>query len=293
MSRSPLIRLALITPLLAASDLPVPAPASPGIHEAPHAGHAFPLHGGFRLLGKDGAVVLFGSDTVPGLVIAMDSPGLTAEQIEEATHSGYVDANVHLVPSGEARALDIEGGSGTAIPVTGILDGAQVEGLLAGYRNGTGQGLVMLAATTPQQWPVLAPVGEEILAGVRLFEPEPAPVSESWVSWFSGKEITYMHTSGDASGGFSDKVVIACCSDGSFHYSGRSDMSFDIDAGFGYSHDADSGAGTWTVTGPEEDAVLVLTFGDGAVRSYRLAHVDGKTYLDGERWFVVEGTRCR
>ncbi len=68
-------------------------------------------------------------------------------------------------------------------------------------------------------------------------------------------------------------------------------MSFDTGGGFGSANEKKSGSGTWNVVGNEQgEPVLRLSFYDGEIWEYVITENDGKTLLNGTRYFRTYGT---
>ncbi len=256
-------------------------------------GFSLALAGGFFQINNQDGAYLLGSKTTPGLILVRPEPSLTPADVEEGMRSGHQEEGVNLVPSGSPETLKVKGGTGKMVPVTGTLDGAQVQGILAGFTAPSGPGLVVTALTTPEQWPNLKASAHTAIEDVHLFAPSVAPLVRQWDQKLRGMKMTYMSTFGDYQGGGSTKIVYALCSDSSFSYSGSDSMSFDIDAGFGSSHSRAGGAGTWSIRSQGGQPTIHFAFNDGNQRTFQLSRQGSKTFLDNTRYFVTANDICR
>jgi hypothetical protein len=255
-------------------------------------GFVLDLAGGFELGKYLGGYYLLGSRSTPGLILVKALPGLTATELDRSLRSGYTDRTVRLTPDGMAAELDLAGGAGKLVEVRGFLYEGEVRGLLAGYLRPAGGGLLLFAVTTPEQWPQLQPVAEQIARSVSLFDPDPQEMVRTWKERLSGFQLVHAQ---DADGArdrapesAAGKQAYSLCGDGSFLY--------EPDAGAASESAPDRAAGrrdgTWEIVPQQRWAELLLVFRDGRKQSYRLSRDEHETYLDDQRYFVVDNDRC-
>jgi hypothetical protein len=255
-------------------------------------GFALDLAGGFELGKYLGGYYLLGSRSTPGLILVKALPGLTATELNRNLRSGYTDRTVRLTPDGMAAELDIAGGAGKLVEVRGFLYEGEVRGLLAGYLRPAGGGLLLFAVTTPEQWPQLQPVAEQVARSVSLFDPDPQEMVRTWKERLSGFQLIHAPDADAAKdraqGSAGGKQAYSLCGDGSFLY--------EQDAGAAWGSPADRAAGrrdgTWEIVPQQHWAELVLVFRDGRKQSYRLSRDEHETYLDDQRYFVVSKDHC-
>ncbi|OWY24644.1 hypothetical protein BVG80_05310 [Sphingobacteriales bacterium TSM_CSM] len=117
-------------------------------------------------------------------------------------------------------------------------------------------------------------------------------VAKEWKNLLADTRLTYMDSYssgyGDNYGGYSVERKIELCSRGFFTYSGNSNFSVNAPAATGYSYGNSGGDGTWSVIDSGNGgAILQLNFNDGSTAQYNLGYQNGKTFLNGERWFRV------
>jgi hypothetical protein len=114
-----------------------------------------------------------------------------------------------------------------------------------------------------------------------------------WKERLSGTRLTYMEsynspssTEGVISGGYSVQERIDLCAEGHFKTGSRSEHTISGADVSGYSSGSDAGEGTWKALHTSDgSSVLRLGFNNGRVVDHRLEWQDGKTYLNGVRWY--------
>jgi hypothetical protein len=246
-------------------------------------------------LGKQqGGYYLLGSRTIPGLILVKAMPGLTSAELDENLRSGYTDPTVQLTPKGPITELTFQGGSGKLAEVRGSLTGSEVEGLLAGYLRPGGGGLLLFAVTSPDQWPKLNPVAQQVAQSVSLFVPDPQELIRLWAERLAGFKLIHKDGGTDRREPPNDQAVTqtyTLCSDGTFFYErGAEAPSAENQAA---DSAGDQRAGKWKLVPTRLRTHLVFSFPDGKNRSYRLSRYDQETYLDDQRYFVLPNDRCR
>lgn len=256
-------------------------------------GFSLDLDGGFELGKYHDGYYLLGSRIIPGLILVKDLPALTAAELNRHLRSGYTDRTVRLTPDGNAVDLAIAGGAGRLVEVRGFLHEREVRGLLAGYLRPDQGGLLLFAVTTPEQWPGLSPVAEQMARSVSLFDPDPQELIRTWKERLNGFQLIHapgedQRGGGAAAGAGAKTKAYYLCGDGSFVY--------EEDAGAASEGPADRAArsrtGSWDIVPRQRWAELALAFRDGRKQSYRLSQNDHETYLDEQRYFVLSYERC-
>lgn len=182
-------------------------------------GFSLDLAGGFELGKYHDGYYLLGSRAIPGLILVKDLPALTAADLNRNLRSGYTDRTVRLTPDGIAVELGIAGGAAKLLEVRGFLYEREVRGLLAGYLRPRGGGLLLFAVTTPQQWPELSSVAEQMARSVSLFDPDPHELIRTWKERLSGFQLIYApgedrDSGGAAVGAGAKKKAYYLCADG-------------------------------------------------------------------------------
>jgi len=266
----------------------------------PSVGFAMPLEGGFQLAKREEEAVILTSAVTPGLILIKAGEKFTAAEIEATLAGGYRDEGVDLKAAGAAETL---GGKYRGAVVTGQLSGSAAKGLLVGLIGPTGECFIVLAATTPEQWPKLEAVARQMMAGIRLTAPEVAPTAamdQQMMQYLGGARLRYREyirssgSTGRMDGSYSGSEDIYLCGDGTFWHSKRFSASV-------------SGVGSTTVTGrnpeqsgrwktwvtPEKTPWLALEFGNGRVERYQVKPDGQRVYLNGTKYERTQGQGCQ
>ncbi len=276
--------------------------ATPGRFHDAEAGLTLQLPGGFGFLTRQGTLTIFGSKATPGMILVESGERFTEAELVSTARNGYQDEGVTLKPEGPARPLALAGALGMAVPVTGTLDEQPIRGLLTGVRSQDGRCFIVLAATTPESWPRLAPVAEQVAAGIALVAPSRHTTGQDlqWKAYFGGTKLSYYFSrsssslSGASQGSLQSTERIFLCSDGTFQYGEQTTASFDLPQAMGYSRTGDHSAGRWTATGNSGGAQLTLAFHDGRLWHYQAARMGKEVlYLNGSKYFRSGQERCK
>ncbi len=120
-------------------------------------------------------------------------------------------------------------------------------------------------------------------------------LTREWTQLLNNCRLTYMESYNSSSydynsgyysgGGYSIDNKIDLCAKGYFLTQSSNNMTMGSDVVSSYGQSKSSGEGTWQVTEQGGTAVLLLHFHDGSSRQYRLGFENGKTFLDGKRWY--------
>ncbi len=149
------------------------APAAGNWLHRPDEGFDLQLPGDFHVVAEKGGGIILGSNVTPGLILIFPSASGTAADMERAQKQGVQEPAISMAPTGTIREVSAEGGAGKLIDVAGTMEQAQVKGLLGAYlRAGGNGGMAVLAATTPEKWSALQPFAEQIVRGVKFFQPQ-------------------------------------------------------------------------------------------------------------------------
>jgi hypothetical protein len=117
-------------------------------------------------------------------------------------------------------------------------------------------------------------------------------VDRVWRDRLSGTRLTYMDTytsspmtEGGIGGGVSTQKRIDLCPEGHFRTNVQSEHTFSGAEVSAAGAGTQQGQGTWQAARTANGTVLRLRYADGRVVEYRLGWEDGRTFLDGERWY--------
>ncbi len=300
--RTPVRRTATALVLLAAS-LPMGLSAQDtGTVTFAELGLSFTIPGGW--MGQvAGEGYIMASRTETGFILMSAHEHQTTDAMMAEARSGVSDPmnGVDLRASGEPVRLDDRT---VGMMYEGVLGGEQAKVSMVGVLNPHGQGVVVMAATTPanfgERYQALA---REVGSSLQFAQPQVQAASggagegeQDWNYLLGGTRLTWMdsYTSIDYSnpdiaigGGSYDEEVIDLCEEGWFNF--RSSSFTSITGGAAVSGTVvgqGKGAGRWEVgQNPAGQPTLVLNFYAGEVKEYVLSYPDREMHLDGYRYY--------
>jgi hypothetical protein len=260
---------------------------------------------GYRMLKPYQGGYVIGSDTLPGMVLVFPSATVSQEEIDRAATQGLMEGTVQVAPSGAPREVSPEGGGrGVVVPIEGTMEGSPVKGLLAGYRGGAGNGVAILAVTSPESWPRMQAAAELMSTRVRFTKPEVSPRLANARAELAGKSLVWAYNSNqvaqNADGYYVGSAVNTfeawhCCANGRGRYEGARSMSYQGGGIFG-SSESGPGAwdGSWSLDAQGEDFRLTFRFDDGSSQGWTVS-VDaaGEVYVEGRKVQVKTDSICQ
>ncbi len=243
----------------------------------------------FVLAEQDGGLYVFVANGGQDRIIIQNRPGLSIEAVREAGREGYVDEEgVALTTQGATTEHRPKGGWGLTVPASGRIDWQQVQGMLGGFVGEQGQGFIILIASSPESWPQLRARARPLFDSIVFVRYRGSAHVEKWRRYLKGKRLAYRSTYD----GGSSREDYYLCSDGRFLQSGG---TYDFATAPGISVFGQSnrhGLGSWDVQEMEGDSHLVFEYDSGQRESARLEEKDGRTMLNGSRYYVVENDQC-
>jgi hypothetical protein len=116
------------------------------------------------------------------------------------------------------------------------------------------------------------------------------PQAKQWKQRLSGKKLTYLSSiNGGSGGGGSSQTIILLSPNGGFTYHSSGSLAVYGEGANASSVSKDEGEGTWRIVTKDSQTVLELRFKDGKpIKRYALTASEGKTFLNGTRYFVTE-----
>ncbi len=257
-------------------------------YRLPELGYRIVIDDRYALSSETGGVYLFTTPNQRSMILVRNWPGLTAEAVGEASRQGYREEGLALSVKGKAVVHSPDGGWGMTFPVAGMFEGHRIEGRLGGFVGTQGQGMVVLVAAVPAQWPDDRRLAASVIDSIGFIEYAGDEDFNRWRQYLSGRRLAYRST---YEGG-SSREDYYLCSDGRFLQS-AGDADFSSAPGvsvFGQSHDR--AAGDWRLVRDGRDVYLVFRYGNGEEEHARLEDRQGKTLLNGVRYYVVENDQC-
>ena len=242
---------------------------------------------------------IIGSNTEPGFVFLTLHQYTSLAQLTQEARKGITQQNgTSLHMSGEIESLSERS---IGAEYGGTLEGQSIKAYVVGLINPHGNGVTIMAATTPEQYSAMhKQLALQLANSTRFSQPKTLPVVEEWKQTLQNSRLTYMDSyqsnSGSfggysTGGGYSSEIQIHLCGQGFFKYKSSSSMSVDSGGAFGSSSGVGQGNGTWEVVdNTQGGATLRLNFHNGEVYEYNLEYKDNKTFLNGSRYFRTYGT---
>jgi len=239
------------------------------------------------------ATMLFGSHTLPGVVLVMP----------------FVGSGIDAVLAGMAQPIDLGDGvvlqavapERTGATARTALTGFGPQGTLLGHAVATvgeASGVLVMAvdaAASGRDEAFYRDVADRFVQSVHLGAPTAAEHDASWHQRLAGAMLRFQSSGGGGDAGFVQASATAhLCSDGSFHYAGRSVVSATVPGVSALGTDASELAGQWSVSslGPEQ-ALLIGHDTAGATHMWVLNDVGNEFYVNGERWSRGPSDACR
>ena len=266
-----------------------------GLIDYPHLGVQFTIPDGWAGQETDGGFII-GHPSKPGFAFLSIMEASSLEEIRAQGEQGIREADsTYLQLQGSMEQLNANTLGGL---FSGSLQQSPAKAYMLGVLNPHGSGVLVMAASTPEQYSEMHRQLAIDLANSLVFrKPEVPPVAAQWKEKFANAKLTYMasyYSSGSSYGGYSTgggysvTKEIHLCAQGYFKSSGSSSMSIDTGGAFGNSRGSSQGDGSWEIAGNQQgQPVLRLRFNTGEVREYTLSSEEGKTFLNGERYYVT------
>lgn len=239
---------------------------------------------------------LIGSNTEPGFAFLSTLEAKSMDEIRTLGQLGIMEADgTHLQLQGQLEQISDSSLGGE---YSGTLQGSPAKAYMLAVLNPHGNGVLIMAATSPEQYASTHRQLAIQLANSLVFsKAETPPMAEQWKQKFANAKLTYMdsyYSSGPGydgyatGGGYEQKSEIHLCAQGYFKYNSSSSMSIDTGGAFGNTHGNQGGDGNWEIVGNHQgEPVLRLNFHNGEVHEYTLAYQDNKTLLNGVRYYVT------
>lgn len=232
-------------------------------------------------------IYLITSQTKAGAILLSIEDYTSQDQMKTDMEAGYrEEGGTDLKPS---SPISQAGNNTLGIEYTGMLEGQSAKAYVTGTINPYGQDVFIMAVTTADIYSdEYKQLAIDLKKSLVFAKPEATPASEDWKTLLSGVKLTYMdsyssnsYSAGGVSGGYSTENVFDLCSQGFFIYYGSDNMTVGGSASSGYSSSSGRGSGQWEVAGN----TLRLKFQNGKIWEYELSLEEGKTYLNGKRYF--------
>ncbi len=247
---------------------------------------------------------LIGHNTEPGFAFLSTLEVSSMQELQTLAQQGMTDeSGTYLQLSSQLENISQHAVGGE---YQGTLQGTVVRAYMIGVLNPQGSSVLILAATSPQQYSSIhKQLALELARSIVFSQAEIPPIALEWKQKLSDARLTYRdshysgasptyNSDGSPTGsssyvGYSQTIEIHLCRQGFFKYRNKSRSSIDAGGGtFGNTASGNAGDGRWEIVGDYQgNPVLKLLFNNGEVYEYSLAYQDNKTLLNGERYFVT------
>lgn len=246
----------------------------------------------------DEAVILGGLQE-PGLIILVQHEYSSLEDIEREARSGINDDGISLRLTGPLEPL---GSDALAGRMAGTVSGHPAQVYVVARLNPLGDGVTIMAMTDEANYSTrYESLAREIAESLAFSEVKVAPVAQQASAQLMNTRLTFLESySSGAAGGYSTRRSIDLCPDMRFQMHGSTSLGVDTGGAFGSAHGSGQGSGSWSViVGAGGANLLELQHNNGARQQHVVSFEDGRTYLDGSRYFRIgandpngNGPRC-
>lgn len=256
-------------------------------------GISFTIPQGWEGQESDVGYVIYKQSYVGGVIITPNGYS-KSEMMKTLAYEGLVDDGINMKMASSFQSIGNQADAATFEGYIGEQNGnAYVVTMEHPYANN----ILMLGFTISQNFDEsFVQMVKSVALGMKFFNPKKSSRVSQWKSKFQNARLTYIDsyysTDGVGGGaGYSDKVIIDLCASGYFTIDGHSSFSAGDGASGGYGGDNQSGQGRWDIIqGPTGQGFLQLQYQNGQTETYELSSdQEGKTYLEGARYFVTYG----
>jgi len=256
-------------------------------------GYTIDLPHSFRLTSEHSGLLFFQTVEMPGTLIIKPTPGMGLHNVQVALRQGFQTDHIILKPTGAPISLNVNGGQGMALEVTGSIQGREVRGMLAGVFGGNQQGYMMLIGSVKERWQALLPSAQPILESLSIIPIEPGYDFERWQQRLIGSQLNYAEFYGGAFRGGAISSSIMLCEDGRF-LQNTGNSSYYSDAWVkSYTYSGKNQHGKWDVRGVDQLSYLNFRSSKGGVNTADLTERDGYIFLNGQPYVLVPKQQCR
>ena len=125
---------------------------------------------------------------------------------------GYRDSRdgIFLEITGKPLEADIESGRGLLMPVTGLVRGQPIRGVVGAYSGHDGQGFLVIGTAKPEHWATWKPRIKTMFESVRFVKVDREAMAKDWEKRLKDKKLQHKHAN---AGGVVD-LEYHLCSDG-------------------------------------------------------------------------------
>lgn len=241
---------------------------------------------------------VLGSTTKKGLMIILPHELTSLAELQNEARMGVQDEGIMLTLDGDVTQWE---SNGVTAAFKGVVQGQPARAHAIGLLSPFGGGVTVLAMVDSASFGQGYVDDVETMARGVVFRPPVAPaIVQEWDAELRGRKLTHMESyyspsavEGGISGGYSQNIDMALCSDGTFYYDDASVVSAG-NTGINALGQGGSGArGQWSIAAQGEDAILEMRANSGETWSYTITWQDKLVHLNDRKFFRVENDWCR
>ena len=254
-------------------------------------GFSIELARDFKLSTEQGDLLYFRSPDRVGTVIIRPRPGLTLANVQAAMRSGFESKAITLTPTGAPMTLNVKGGQGMAMVVTGRIEGREVQGTMAGIFGGDQQGYMVLVGSVKERWMGFENSAQMMLNSFSINPVEPGFEYERWQQRLMGKALIFVQGYGNYHVGGGSVSEYQFCRDGT--YKQRTDTSDTYTGAWrrGTYGTTSKGKGTWQIQFRDRLPVLAMYSKSGS-QNLPITDKEGYVFLGGAPYRFSQNTLC-
>ena len=258
-------------------------------------GYRFTIPEGWQGREANGSYLLEHGE-IPGVIMLSPERYADLEALKQSLVMPTDDG--HGTAMQVSEGPEVIAGRTVSVMQTGTLEGAPVKAVAIATLNAVGYSVNVAAlAALPQFSEALVQAWATVHKSVGYDKPiapaaAPGGTDPVWRERLSDARLTFMEhynssatQEGGVGGGHSTIARIDLCAAGYFRTSTRSEQVLSGADASAVNSGSAQGEGSWEVVRTEQGTVLRLRYADGRVAEHRLEWDNGRTYLDGERWY--------
>lgn len=271
----------------------------------PYLGVQFSIPAGWQGFEDEDAYVMQSAQHA-GALIMMLNPAQSITELKSQADAGIVDGFTTML----SRQSDFTqiGAEGLGADFAGFYEGIPAKAFVIGLINPFGNSLMIGAVTEKNDFSdEYRQLAINLANSVAFAIPQDSQQTLAWRQDLPGNSLTYLkssYSSGasyvDSSGmsfgtysSYSSRRVISFCNAQRFNFYFSSQSSFDAGGGFGSTSSGDDSQGNWQITTDNDGgSTLLLRFDNGEERRYSLLSENGRTYLNGDRYYLGDAKGC-
>jgi len=251
-------------------------------------GYSIDIDDSFQLTQNNHATYFRSKDN-DSVVIIKNWPGLDDDTAKDYLQQGYQDERIAIVSVNELEEINVDNGKGLLVDIQGIIERKLMQGIAGSYIGNNGQGMVVVISASSDDWDKLAPVAQKIAASVKFVEYSAGPNALDWYYMLAGTRLSLRGSADDTK----RREDIYFCSDGSFRHRMSRSASRELDSGSAYGFSARTRSGSWKVMEDAGKSHLILRYSNGREESAIIEDRSGQTFLDDQRFYMMNNNRCR